>query len=211
VFVKLATLFRFEEVNDPRSPAAAANGQYVLVRREIYQHSGGHEAVRSAILEDVELARRIKSQGGKLLFLPGAQWVQTRMYRTFGEMWQGWTKNLFLLYGGNDSQMLGTVASLWLWDVLPELAFVAVCVWFLSARAAAVALLTALSLLGLSLARQWSYGRDLARLGFDPALASYQPVGASLVGALMLASLRAHRSTGSIRWKGRQYSTKGTR
>jgi hypothetical protein len=167
--------------------------------------------VRSEILEDVELARRIKSQGGRLLFLPGAQWVRTRMYRTFGEMWQGWTKNLFLLYGGNDSLMLWTVASLWLLDVLPELAFVTVCVWFLSARAGTVAILTALSLLGLSLARQWSYGRELAGLGFDPVLANYQPVGASLLGALMLASLRAHRSTGSIRWKGRKYATKGTR
>ena len=35
VYVKLASLFRFEEVSDPQSPAAAANGQYVLVRREI--------------------------------------------------------------------------------------------------------------------------------------------------------------------------------
>ncbi len=81
MFVKLAVLFRFEEVTDPHSPAAAANGQYILVRREIYERSGGHEAVKSAILEDVELARRIKSQGGKLLFLPGAQWVRTRMYQ----------------------------------------------------------------------------------------------------------------------------------
>ena len=104
VYVKLASLFRFEDVSDPHSPAAAANGQYVLVRREIYERSGGHEAVKSAILEDVELARRIKALGGKLLFLPGAQWVRTRMYQSFREMWQGWTKNLYLLYGGNVSK-----------------------------------------------------------------------------------------------------------
>ena len=68
VYVKLASLFRFEEVSDPHSPAAAANGQYLLVRREIYERSGGHEAVKSAILEDVELARRIKAQGGNCYF-----------------------------------------------------------------------------------------------------------------------------------------------
>ena len=209
VFVKLAVLFRFEEVNDPRSTAAAANGQYILVRRDIYQRSGGHEAVKSAILEDVELARRVKSQGGKLLFLPGAQWVRTRMYRTFGEMWQGWTKNLFLLYGGDNSPMLRTVASLWLLDVFPELAFVALCVWSLSAHLGAPAVLAAVILFALSLGRQWSYGHDLEKLGFDPALANYQPIGASLLGVLMLGSLRAHRSTGRIRWKGRQYTTKG--
>jgi glycosyltransferase involved in cell wall biosynthesis len=209
VFVKLASLFRFEEVSDPQSPAAAANGQYVLVRREIYERSGGHEAVKSAILEDVELARRIKSRGGKLLFLPGAQWVRTRMYQSFGGMWQGWTKNLYLLYGGHESRMLATVASLWLLDVLPELAFVAVCFWFAAGHAGSVAVLTAAGLFILALVRQWSYGKALSRLGFDAALANYQPIGAFLLGVLMLGSLRAHRATGSIQWKGRHYATKG--
>src|ERR1017187_2573670 len=143
VFVKLASLFRFEEVSDPQSPAAAANGQYLLVRREIYQRSGGHEAVKSAILEDVELARRIKVLGGKLLFLPGARWVRTRMYQSFGEMWQGWTKNLYLLYGGNVPKKLTTVASLWLLDAFPELAFVGICFVVASGRAGSVAVLTA--------------------------------------------------------------------
>ena len=190
-------------------PAAAANGQYVLVRREIYERSGGHEAVKSAILEDVELARRIKALGGKLLFLPGARWVQTRMYHSFREMWQGWTKNLYLLYGGNISKMLAAVASLWLLDVFPVLAFVAACLWVALARAGGVGMLVAVGLFSLALARQWNYGRALARLGFDPALANYQPIGAALLGALMLGSLRAHRATGDIEWKGRHYATKG--
>src|SRR5271157_3154873 len=123
VYVKLASLFRFEEVSDAHLPAAAANGQYMLVRRDFYERIGGHEAVKSEILEDVELARRIKARGGKLLFLPGARWVRTRMYHSFRAMWQGWTKNLYLLYEGNLSKMLATVASLWLLDLLPVIAF----------------------------------------------------------------------------------------
>ena len=65
VFVKLASLFSFEDVSDPHSPAAAANGQYLLVRKDVYERCGGHEAVKSEILEDVELARRIKAIGGQ--------------------------------------------------------------------------------------------------------------------------------------------------
>jgi chlorobactene glucosyltransferase len=211
VYVKLASLFRFEDVSDPQSPAAAANGQYVLVRREIYERSGGHEAVKSAILEDVELARRIKAQGGKLLFLPGARWVRTRMYHSFREMWQGWTKNLYLLYGGNVSKMLAALASLWLLDVFPVLAFVALCLWVALARTGGVGMLVAVGLFSLALARQWNYGRALARLGFDPALANYQPIGAALLGTLVLSSLRTHRAAGDIEWKGRHYATKGKR
>jgi len=124
-------------------------------------------------------------------------------------MWQGWTKNLYLLYRGNLSKMLSEVASLWFLDLLPTLAFVAVCLWLALARAGGVAALMALGLFLLTLARQWNYGRALARLGFDPALASYQPMGAALLGALVLASLRAHRTRGNIEWKGRHYATKG--
>jgi len=209
VYVQLASLFRFEEVSDPHSPAAAANGQYLLVRREIYERVGGHEAVKSEILEDVELARRIKARGGKLLFLPGARWVRTRMYHSFRAMWQGWTKNLYLLYEGNLSKMLATVASLWLLDLLPVIAFMVACLGIALGRAGGVVTPVALGLFLLALARQWSYGRALARLGFDPALASYQALGAALLGALMLGSLCAHRARGNIEWKGRHYATKG--
>jgi chlorobactene glucosyltransferase len=209
VYVKLSMLFKFEDVADPQSPAAAANGQYVLVRKEIYERSGGHAAVKSAILEDVELARRIKALGGRLLFLPGAEWVRTRMYQRFREMWQGWSKNLYLLYGRNTSRMLAAVGSLWILDVFPVVAFVAACLVVALARAGAPAILLAVVLFGLALTRQWNYGRALSRLGFPSSLANYQPLGAALLGALMLASIRAHRTTGSIQWKGRKYATKG--
>jgi chlorobactene glucosyltransferase len=47
VYVQLAKLYRFDEVSDPSSTAAAANGQYILIRREVYERVGGHQAVRS--------------------------------------------------------------------------------------------------------------------------------------------------------------------
>jgi chlorobactene glucosyltransferase len=207
VYVNLSRLFRFEEVSDPQSPAAAANGQYLLVRREIYERSGGHAAVKSEILEDVALARRIKSLGGNLIFLPGARWVRTRMYRTFGEMWLGWSKNLYLLYEGK--RMLGSVVALWLLDVLPVLVLIAACLWMALGRGGIVTLAVAIAFFLAALERQWSYARALGRLGFDPALASYQALGSLLVGLLMLNSWRVHRAAGSIEWKGRHYATKG--
>jgi len=165
--------------------------------------------VKSAILEDVELARNIKTRGGKLVFLPGTPWVQTRMYRSFAGMWQGWTKNLYLLYAGKGSRMLAAVASLWLLDALPVVVFLAVCLWVAFARGGGGAALLGGGLMILVLARQWNYGRALVRLGFEPILAVYQPLGAALLGALLVASWRAHRATGNIEWKGRHYATKG--
>ena len=124
VYVSLARRYKFEEVSDPSSPVAAANGQYILIRRETYDRAGGHEAVRAEILDDVALARRVKSGGGRILFLPGAQWCETRMYRTFHEMWEGWTKNLFALYGENLKSILGAVVEGLLVAWMPVLALI---------------------------------------------------------------------------------------
>jgi glycosyltransferase involved in cell wall biosynthesis len=209
VFVTLSTLFRFEDVSDPKSPVAAANGQYLLVRRSVYEACGGHEAVKSSILEDVELARRIKRSGGKLLFLPGSSWVRTRMYRTFREMWQGWTKNLYLLYAGDRSRMISRVAGLKILDVVPVLALACILAAFVTAHVPWPSMMLACGLLMVLAARQWNYRKALSRIGFEPGLAVYLPVGAALLSALMLESLRAYSSTGSVQWKGRQYSTKG--
>jgi hypothetical protein len=124
-------------------------------------------------------------------------------------MWQGWTKNLYLLYGGDRSRMLQEVASLWLLDALPYVVFVASAIWFALAPIRYAGILLVVGLFVLTLDREWSYSQALARLGFDSALANYQPLGAALLGALLLGSLRAHRTTGSIQWKGRNYATKG--
>lgn len=97
VFAELAKSYRPKDVSDPASPAAAANGQYLLIRREVYDAVGGHAAVAGAILEDVELARRVKQAGRKLQFRL-ADVVSARMYRSFPDMWEGWTKNLALLF-----------------------------------------------------------------------------------------------------------------
>ena len=208
VYVHLARLYRFEEVSDPRSPAAAANGQYVLIRREVYERAGGHEAVRGEILEDVELARRVKAAGGRLLFLSGAAWVRTRMYQSFSEMWSGWTKNLFLLYGRNLRRMFRSVAERWLLDVSPALAFLGLCAALALGWGKAPLAYVVLGCLFVAGVRQWSYSRALGRLGFDPRLANYLVPGAVLFGLLVMSSARAYRIRRKVEWKGRDYSTR---
>jgi glycosyltransferase involved in cell wall biosynthesis len=98
VFADLVRTYPPERVNDPADATVAANGQYILVRREAYEVIGGHQAVASKILEDVELARIFKVSDHKIWFRQGAGLVRTRMYRTFRAMCDGWTKNLALLF-----------------------------------------------------------------------------------------------------------------
>jgi glycosyltransferase involved in cell wall biosynthesis len=96
VFAELARTYDTATVNDRGKPAA--NGQYILVRREVYESIGGHKAVANKVLEDVELAKLFRDSGHKIYFRYGKGRVRTRMYRSFAAMWAGWTKNLALLF-----------------------------------------------------------------------------------------------------------------
>jgi glycosyltransferase involved in cell wall biosynthesis len=209
VYVELARRFRFEEVSSPDSPVAAANGQYILIRREVYERAGGHEAVRGEILEDVALAQRVKAAGGKVLFQPGAAWVRTRMYRTFGEMWLGWTKNLYLLYERQLGRVIARVSELILMDVLPGVAILVLTMLFAARYGRrGTGILLAVCLL-LVLIRGLIYRRALKEIGFDAGLAKYQVAGAALLSLLLLNSARAHLWSGRVYWKGRGYATRG--
>ena len=97
VFAELARQYPPSKVSDQNSPEAAANGQYMLIRREVYDAIGGHAAVASEILEDVALARLVKASGRNLRFRYSES-VRTRMYRNFAQLREGWTKNLALLF-----------------------------------------------------------------------------------------------------------------
>jgi glycosyltransferase involved in cell wall biosynthesis len=98
IFAELAGVYPPAKVSDPASPIAAANGQYLMISREAYDAVGGHTRIAGDLLEDVGLARLLKSSGRKIFFRYGGDAVRTRMYRSFAQMKEGWTKNLALLF-----------------------------------------------------------------------------------------------------------------
>lgn len=94
-FAALAYLpfFLIRLLRNPRF--AIGNGQFMLFRRPAYDAAGGHAAVREALVEDVWLARRVKASGFSLAPCDGGKLVSCRMYRSLGEIWEGFSKNIF--------------------------------------------------------------------------------------------------------------------
>jgi hypothetical protein len=78
---------------------AAGNGQFLAVRRQAYDACGGHEAVRGQVLEDLALARAVKSAGYVAAMADGTRIATCRMYNTDAEMVQGYTKSLHDAFG----------------------------------------------------------------------------------------------------------------
>ncbi|MEM6822371.1 MAG: glycosyltransferase family 2 protein [Verrucomicrobiota bacterium] len=72
----------------------AANGQFLAFRRSAYDLIGGHEAVSGHVVEDIALSRMVKSRGMRLVNADGSNIVTCRMYESFPQIWEGFSKNL---------------------------------------------------------------------------------------------------------------------
>ncbi len=83
-------------VNDPQQPDKnLANGQFILISRDAYDEIGRHAAVQNNILDDVGIARALVQHDKQYHCLYLDSLFQCRMYTSFAEIWEGWTKNLF--------------------------------------------------------------------------------------------------------------------
>jgi chlorobactene glucosyltransferase len=94
----IQAVFPLNKINDPHSPIALANGQCILVRREVYFATGGHAAVRNSVLEDVSLAQTIKAAGYRVAIAAGPDLLRVRMYTRLGEIAEGLRKNAWAGY-----------------------------------------------------------------------------------------------------------------
>jgi len=81
--------------NDNSSFFAVAQGQCVLVTKKAYFSVGGHECVRSAILDDAQLAIEFKKKGFNILIGTAKEVINCRMYRSLKESFMGFSKNTF--------------------------------------------------------------------------------------------------------------------
>jgi glycosyltransferase involved in cell wall biosynthesis len=195
IFAELATTYPPKAVCDPSSPVAAANGQYLLIRREVYAAIGGHAAVATAILEDVELAKLAK-QSGNALHFGFSDVVTTRMYRSFGEMWEGWTKNLVLLFP--NARRLALRCMVEFGVIVAAAVFAAIA--GLQGETVACVIGAAVSLLWFYL-----FWRRIRLAHFDWLSNALSLFGLPLFAVLLWNSDISHRR-GSVRWKGRLYS-----
>ncbi|HTM90020.1 MAG TPA: glycosyltransferase family 2 protein [Terriglobales bacterium] len=195
IFAELTRVYRSGEVNDPAAPAAAANGQYLLISREAYDAVGGHAAVMRSLLEDVELARAVKRSGRRIYFRYGGDRVCARMYRSFAQLREGWTKNLALLF--ESPRRLALMRGSEFIVIVGGAAVTIVAATRLQPAAAVVAggVVSAGYLLFLRRIRRAHFGWDANLLAL---------LGLPVFVSLLLGSQLSHRQ-GSVTWKGRTY------
>ena len=167
-----------------RPSLAAANGQFLAVRREAYVRSGGH--VPDAVLDDIALARRVRAVGGRTTVVDGSRLARCRMYAGWPALRDGHSKSLWSAFG-SEAGSAAVLALLALAYLLPPAAALRGSRVGLVGYAAAVA------------GRAISAGASGERVWPD---AVAHPVSIALIGGLTVRSHRLHRR-GTLTWRGR--------
>lgn len=210
-FMGITNLYPAYRVNDPNSNTAIANGQYMLIRREVYNAVGGIERVKDKIAEDLEFAGVVKGAGYTLRIAEGLHLVRVRMYTSLAEIWEGWSKNTVLSFKGRPSLALFAVFGIFALTLMPFL----LGIWALRAWRAAeygqtksnrIAALWITLLATWGTAIPFAYRRKVDKmLGLAPGWTLTQPLGAAAMSAIMASSLIRLLTGKGVTWKGRLY------
>lgn len=210
VMTALTVGFSPRKINDPKRRDAVANGQFIFIKRSIYDLIGGHERIKDQIVEDKALSENVKWNGHRLVVADGMQVVSTRMYTSLAAMWEGWTKNIYLglrdhlsmLLLGAFGATLALIAALFLpvWPIL-GLTWYANDGGWMALAVVAEALLV------------WGYliyiRSIVAReMGISRWYAFTTPLGAAVFAAMMLTSAWKVISGQGVTWRGRKYHKK---
>lgn len=185
-------LYPMRLVNDPRRRTAASAGGCVLVHGDALERAGGLAAIHGEVIDDVNLARRIKQSGATIrLAVSRADVVSLREYGSVGAVWRMVRRTAFDELRYSWALLVATVLALLLLFPLPPL---------LAAGGVAAATLgdwpaaAALGAPGLAawLAQAAAFSRSTLYFGLGRRWALTLPLGGTLYGGMTLDSALRH-------------------
>jgi chlorobactene glucosyltransferase len=205
--LELMRQYPLARANAHTNRRAFANGQFMLFTRDAYDDVGGHEAVRSALLEDLALARRLEARGRSVGVFLAAGLFHCAMYADWPQFRRGW-KRIYTEAADRKARRMSTSARRirWMGTLLP--------VWMLGAGPLGASLIPRDPVAGWTLVLLWLAAMivwlgtlvRIARLSRAPLwTAPLAIVGAWLTAGILdeaALDLRSHTPT---RWGGREY------
>jgi hypothetical protein len=123
-FQYVAFLRPLEQVGVVAARGVWASEAFLMVAREAYVKAGGHAAVTSEWHDEGHLMRRVKSLGYRVEFVRAMDLLLIRTYHHFRELWDGWSRSLYVLFGGRPLRVAAHAVGILAWAVLPFVALI---------------------------------------------------------------------------------------
>jgi glycosyltransferase involved in cell wall biosynthesis len=171
--------------NSRRTSTVVANGQFFIVKNSAYKNSGGHEAIKGEVLDDLELARSLRKSGSRGSVVDASAISTCEMYKSSGVLIAGYSKSQWRAFGGPAGALVA-IALLFITSIYPFAALVDLQTWAI------------LSSIGLVLSRAMAAIKTRSVLITAPL----HPIAISIWIYLIIRSLFLKRS-GKLEWRGR--------
>ena len=193
-------LYPFPLVNDPSENTAAAAGGCELVRRDALEKIGGVASIKSALIDDCALARRVKdiSPSTKIwLGLASDEAVSLRDNASITSIWNIVARTAFAQLNHSPYLLAAVVIAM----ALIYLAAPVIVLTFVShgSMAAVYYALMAWALMA------YTYWPTLKLYDRPPWESAFLPVAAALYTAMTISSALRHWQGQGGQWKGRTY------
>ena len=117
-------LYPFKLANNPQSKIAAAAGGCILIKATMLEKIGGIASVKDALIDDCTLAKKVKSNGGKIWLGLSQTTISLRPYDSLKSIWDMVARTAFNQLNYSWLLLIGTVFGLVLVYLVPPLALI---------------------------------------------------------------------------------------
>ncbi len=96
-------------------------GPFLFIQRNIYFSIGGYESIKTAIVDDFALAKKVKEYRGKISAVNGTGVMNVRFYTCFRELWYGFSKNVYEAIGSAPHYLFAILLACYFLFIYPYL------------------------------------------------------------------------------------------
>ena len=105
--------------NNPKSKIGYFFGSFFIITRKTYEAVGTHKAVKTEIVEDGALGRKVKEEKFKLRVVRGEKYIHATWARDFNTLWHGLRRLMIPLYQREKTNALLMTISSFILLLLP--------------------------------------------------------------------------------------------
>jgi chlorobactene glucosyltransferase len=189
-------LFPFRMMNFSKdSRLSFAMGPFLFIERNFFFSWGGYEAIRTEVVDDIAMAKKVKENKGRIAIIDGTQFMDVRFYRSFKEVWNGFSKNSYEALGKAPHLLFVLLLACYYLFIYP---YIALWVAFESHQSVTLPLLQVITLALIKL---------ILSLRFNTGIISGQlhPLTVLFAVLILLNSFRLSLFKKKFEWKERLY------
>jgi len=204
----LHTRFSALRVNDPSKKTGYFFGSFFIIKRKTYESVGTHEGVKSDIVEDGALGKKVKEQGFKLKMVMGQHLVEAVWARDWTTLWHALKRLMIPLFIQSNSVAIGIFFAVLFLLLVPFPVFVYSMFFIDISWSFTVLFWISLPAIGLFYLAIILDAKKGLSLGIRHAI--FGPLGSTIIVAGFATGILHARRNNALTWRGRTYSISET-